>query len=255
MIQSHRLAELVELERQTEQQPERAEQGWQRLQASLAAGAPTTVEVEKSLTLPRTGLVLKLTLLGGLGALGIVVGVWVHSRQVPSSRIEAAALSSQSPTATRRGSIDGTGSESGQPLITAARHDGPLVPLVPSSRAAPGLAASLRATTPADTASSFDKELAVIKAAKTELDQGHLTQTLSLVNQHAQLYPKGVFAGEREALRVLATCQNAAPDTRQRLADAFLANHRTSPYVDRVRRVCSGGAEENRPMKTPGTGN
>ena len=85
---------------------------------------------------------------------------------------------------------------------------------------------------------SFEQELALIKAAKAELDAGRAAAALDLVSQHARLFPQGVFAGEREALRALGTCGAGDSATGRKLGVAFIRAYPTSPLVDRVRRAC-----------------
>ena len=63
----------------------------------------------------------------------------------------------------------------------------------------PGAAASV---------STFDAELTLIMGAKVNLDSGRGAAALAQLDEHARHYPSGVFAGEREALRILALCSS-----------------------------------------------
>ena len=67
---------------------------------------------------------------------------------------------------------------------------------------------------------------------------------MALLNQHARLFASGVFAGEREAMRLLATCPTAASVQRSALVNSFIRAYPRSPYVDRVKRACQSVSAE-----------
>lgn len=91
---------------------------------------------------------------------------------------------------------------------------------------------------PSTSASSFDAELALIRQAKGELDAGRTESALALLRSHARQYPRGVFAGEREALRVLVMCRGSSASEGRELARRFMRQRPQSPLVDRLRRAC-----------------
>jgi len=82
---------------------------------------------------------------------------------------------------------------------------------------------------------TFDTELRLINAAKTELDAGRPHVAKVWLGEHAARYPAGVFSTDREALRVLADCAERREPAR---AERFVAAHPTSPLVERLTRAC-----------------
>jgi outer membrane protein assembly factor BamD (BamD/ComL family) len=95
--------------------------------------------------------------------------------------------------------------------------------------------------------STFDAELALIKRAKAELDAGRPSAALALLSEHGRRFPRGTFAGEREALLILALCTSGRLSQGRSLARRFAAAHPRSPLVDRVRRACD--LEDTQPGK------
>lgn len=96
---------------------------------------------------------------------------------------------------------------------------------------------------------SFDEELRLIRAAKSELDRGrgHLAETW--LTEHATRFPSGVFSLEREGLRVLARCA-AQPDPA--LARAFATRHPESPMIGQLQRRCSSPSATSTNAAPPG---
>lgn len=104
-------------------------------------------------------------------------------------------------------------------------------------RGAARLAASAlpSASAPAVDATTFDEELRLISAAKSELERGQASSAAAWLGEHAQRFPNGVFALDREALEILVSCSKRKQPG---LAQAFVANHSNSPMVARLLRVC-----------------
>lgn len=98
---------------------------------------------------------------------------------------------------------------------------------------------SASAAAPSTDTTTFDAELRLIAAAKSELEQGRPQLATAWLNEHAQRFPQGVFGVDREALRVLASCQQRR-DMKE--AQSFVARHPTSPMVERLLRACSPAA-------------
>jgi hypothetical protein len=98
---------------------------------------------------------------------------------------------------------------------------------------------------PADAAgaTTFDAELRLIAAAKRELDQGRPKLASGWLNEHLQRFPSGVFALDREALRVLSTCYQGKNPA---LAQAFAARHPASPMRERLLRACGAASASER---------
>jgi hypothetical protein len=86
-------------------------------------------------------------------------------------------------------------------------------------------------------ATTFDAELKLISLAKAELDAHRPAQARAWLREHAERFPNGVFVTERDALSVLATCEQGPHDPA--LAKAFAARHPSSPLVERVTKACS----------------
>ena len=112
---------------------------------------------------------------------------------------------------------------------------------------------------PSDT---FDAELKLISLAKSELDAGRPSEARAVLDDHAQRFPKGVFAVERDALQVVAQCQQGPKD--EALASAFARRHPGSPLVVRLQHACqssadskslNGAALPGEPMIRPSQGN
>jgi RNA polymerase sigma-70 factor (ECF subfamily) len=218
------LKELVELEREDEPSPERTERGWQRLSAAVAKGGSGTLVLGASKTLKLSAWYgSKWAVIGGIG-LCLGGGSYVALEHRVPSPLPVAPVKS--------------GATLPRPAASAAEP--PQSAQVPELQepATPVPAARGRRAGGGGAPGSFEQELALIKAAKAELDAGRAAAALDLVNQHARLFPRGVFAGEREALRALGTCGAGDGAAGRKLGLAFIRAYPTSPLVDRVRRVC-----------------
>ena len=99
-----------------------------------------------------------------------------------------------------------------------------------------------RAVASTERDSTFAEELRLIRLAKQEHDGGrhHLAEVW--LDEHSRRFPSGVFASEREALRVLVGCRNASQSSRER-ARAFVKANPRSPLLDRISRACDLGTE------------
>lgn len=86
-------------------------------------------------------------------------------------------------------------------------------------------------------------ELELIDGALSSLRQHDPKRSLSLLAQHAELYPHGMLATERRGLRVLALCAggNRAQAARERAT--FLSTSAHTPMAERVRRSCRPDGE------------
>jgi hypothetical protein len=132
------------------------------------------------------------------------------------------------------------------PLPAAAASAAPIVALAADSRHAPSAISGASATTPASasaqpsaSASTFDAELQLITAAKRELDRGQPHLAAAWLAEHAARFPAGVFALDRDALRVLARCSER-PDPS--IFREFSAQHPSSPMLDRLQSACERSA-------------
>jgi hypothetical protein len=254
MNENTRLRELVNLERRTQRGPERTEQGWQHLVSAVARGGSSLPEFSASKTLPlahawHASVLVHVCAVGGLVVAG-VGGLWIESKRAPV--IEAAPIMNHTTAAltVKAGQLSNNSPASEEETAAIASKPGepdreinlPIGGSAPSDRSGvstPRMGASGASGAAFASSVTFEKELVLIKAAKLALDAGHLQAALTLVNQHARLYPRGIFSGEREALRLLGTCGTLGAAQRSKLVDAFVRAYPNSPHVDRVLRVCS----------------
>jgi hypothetical protein len=218
------LEELVELEREAQASPDQTERGWQRLSAAVAHGGSGTLVLGASKTLRLSaGFAGKWAVIGGIG-LALAGGSYVALEQRAPAPVPVAS-------ATSGATLPRPAASAAEPPPSAELDEiGAPVPTLPVARG--------RRAGGGGAPGSFEQELALIKAAKAELDAGRAADALDLVNQHARLYPRGVFAGEREALRALGSCGTGDSATGRKLGVAFIRAYPASPLVDRVRRAC-----------------
>ena len=82
------------------------------------------------------------------------------------------------------------------------------------------------------------EEMALLKQAKLALSRGEPKRALTLLDEHADRFPRGVLLQERQALRVVALC-DAGDRTRGReAADRFSREHPKAALAERVRAAC-----------------
>jgi outer membrane protein assembly factor BamD (BamD/ComL family) len=86
--------------------------------------------------------------------------------------------------------------------------------------------------------STLEKELLLLRDAKSALDRGDSAKALSVLDQHEKTYPDGVLAEERGATRVLALCAAGRTQDAKLSARDFLAKYPRSPSAVRVRASC-----------------
>lgn len=105
------------------------------------------------------------------------------------------------------------------------------------SRTKSRMGATPREPAPAK-AASIDEELALLQRARDELLASTPGKALRTLAEHAQRFPRGALAPEREGLRTVARCQ-AGRDGAQAAAEQFLRKRPGSPLADRVRAACT----------------
>lgn len=251
MTEDDPLLQLLRAERAVRPTLASVEHGWQRLASDLAAHAAPLPIASGPLKLSSWWLVPKWILTGfavGLvGAGTLAVGSTLAAKQKPVQLV-APARSSQRTTGAAQAR------PSAIPSASAAAPAAEAHPAEPTSRAMPQGSSSAAAPT------SFDAEFKLIARAKAALDARQLSEAKRLLAEHAQQFPHGVFATEREALEVQALCaerpQNSA------LVERFAALHPASPLLPRLRRACDRSSlhstnesnEPREPMAQPSTG-
>jgi hypothetical protein len=109
---------------------------------------------------------------------------------------------------------------------------------LPATRSSHPPSRAKRVAKPAAKAGASDpaRELALLTRAKRLLasDPAH---ALALAEQHAQLYPRGAFAEEREVIAIEALMRAEAREAARARAQAFRASYPRSTHLDRVRVV------------------
>jgi hypothetical protein len=220
------LSELFAAERAVRAPSGAAERGLARLAGDVAAQvAPLPIaggalKVGGSLVLKWLGVGFG----AGVGGAALAAGAWSSAPVVASARPVASSVfvASLSSAATRA-SVP----EAAAPTVTVEL---PALPVESARSQTPG-----PSTAPA-APQTFDAELALIRSAKGELDRGQLARAGRLLDEHATRFPSGVFAVDREGLRVLLRCA-AHPDPA--LSRAFAARHPASVMTERLERACS----------------
>lgn len=221
---------LFEAERAASPPPGGLERGLDRLLTDVARGvAPLPVAA--------TSLKLGISLASKWLALGFVVGlsgagaasqIWAPDAAAapsPPAKVVAAAL--PAPTSVL------AAAPSAEPAAIVVPDAAP-VRIVQSVASVPSPEAE-----PANETARLGEELRLIAAAKRELELGKSSLSMAWLAEHAARFPKGVFATDREALRVLVRCGEHRDPT---LAQRFATTHPSSPILERLQRACSPSA-------------
>jgi hypothetical protein len=221
------LSALFDAERLEAPPRESVERGLAELRASLAAGV-SPLPVARGPLHFGVPSVLK-WLAGGLVS-GVMVGAgWALGPFAP----EPASPRPAPPPAETARTVP-------LPRVAAPTAEGPVAPpppapLEPRSSVAPAPRPIASAEIEPD--STFAEELRLISLAKQEHDGGRAHLAEVWLDEHARRFPHGVFASERDALRVLVGCRSGSESSRDR-ARAFVTANPRSPLVDRIGRAC-----------------
>lgn len=142
----------------------------------------------------------------------------------PASASEPAEATPASPAA--RASTDSNATESAEPTParTEATH-----PVRSSTEPQPRPAAK-----PLDARA----ELALIERIHSAMRAANPSDALELCAEHAERWPRGVFAEEREAVSAIASCALRSDDALAR-AQSFLRKHPRAPTAPRVAAACA----------------
>jgi len=204
--------------------------GWQRLSSDLAAGVAPMPVSTGALKLA-TWLVPKWLLLGfavglaGAGASAPLFGAAAPGR-LPGPPASVAARVASAPPASS--AVSEVATAIVEPAASSGAHVARAVQVASAMPSAGG-------------AATFDAELKLISLAKGELDAHRPRQAQAWLAEHAQRFPNGVFAVEREALGILSSCQQGPKN--EGAARAFAERHPGSPLVERLERACQPRAE------------
>jgi len=183
------LSLLFAAEQAERRSPAAAAKGLEQLETALRANAPALAVAHGPLKLGAS--VAAKSLLGpvlvGFGLTSAALGAHAVLQPAPAPRAsQLAPTPSTSPRTAATANVTTTAS----PSVVADAEAPPAI--VPSPK--PGASEKERPST-------FAAELRLIKAAKNELDAGRAHLASIWLAEHARLYPHGVFAKEREALR------------------------------------------------------
>lgn len=219
------LSGLFDAERSVQPPTETVERGLARLLGDVAAQVAPLPIASGALKLAWSA-VSKWLIVGfvvGLAGAGAASQIWAPAALASSPAIAQSAAPIASPNA----------AEVAPPVAVASAPPSE-TPEAPPRQGGPVSAP----TTPTSNEgqATFDAELRLITAAKTELDRGRAPQAKAWLTEHAQRFPGGVFATEREALQILVQCsQIREPDA----AREFARRHPGSPMTERLLRACT----------------
>jgi hypothetical protein len=87
---------------------------------------------------------------------------------------------------------------------------------------------------------TLPEEVRIISEAKLALRRNAYADALSKINEYTARYPKGVFAEEELALRVVALCGLGRQKEATRALSTLERNFPGSRHLDRVRSSCAG---------------
>ncbi len=222
MSAAQELSRLFAAERAEARSDAAAERGFGDLRDALHAGVPPLAVASGPLKLGAVSLAAKGVALSSAVLVGLTASGLALRPEAPKTAPVSAVATTSAPIAAR---------------VTQSAE-----PPVPASPAVPAVTPSLKPTLsappePEPPPSTFADELRLMKAAKQDLDSGKELLARVWLNEHARLYPHGVFQSEREALSVLIACKSS-PVSGRVAAQRYVAQHAKSPLVDRILRAC-----------------
>jgi hypothetical protein len=236
-------------------------EGWQRLQKSLAAGAPAAFDLGPSAVAGATAAGAKAGFVGSAGK-WIVVAM-LGSGATATAVVRATGAREETPRATVVTDTPAPATTVATTRVEPARVAAPVaptatpavepVPLAPEVTAALTTsprprAKTLNATSPTTetpapkSAGTLDAELSVIRSAQRALADGDPQLALDRLAVHAKTYPNGGMKEDRAALTVLALCRAGRRSEGRAERSEFLAQWPKSMHAGRVRGACEGKA-------------
>jgi hypothetical protein len=105
--------------------------------------------------------------------------------------------------------------------------------------------AAQRLRTSAPPAARDDGEIELLRRSERALRAHNGQLALALVQELDESYPRTRFEQERQAIRVLARCEQREQAAQQQ-AGAFLREHPTSVYAQRIRTACALQSESEK---------
>jgi hypothetical protein len=217
--------------------PEQAQaRGWDRLADSLRAAplaaAPAAASALKLGWSLVTKWILVGVVVGGVGA-AASAELFMPPSEPPQPRVPALAVSAAPLPPMSAGVVASTP----VPVAAASAQSVAVTPVAPSG---PPTAQGAVPVT-------FDEELRLITLAKRELDGGRQHLARAWLAEHAQRFPSGVFAIDRDVLGLLASCSEG--ERNEAALRRFRERHPQSPLLERLERTCSGAQPRPAPAR------
>lgn len=208
-----------------------------RAAAAGALGA-TAATATKAAALG-SSLALKLAASTALVGIAVIGGVWLQSPKASPPHASAPSLTvSRAPAAPLAGTV--TKESHGDTSIQEAAPAANVAPAAPP-QVKPKQASSL----------NLDAEATLLAEAQRALGAGHVSDTLSQLNEYDRRFPGGMLRLEADAVRVLALCRAGRKTEGEAATRRFLQRYPGSPQATRVEQACRGEAPT---PKTKGSG-
>jgi hypothetical protein len=179
------------------------------------------------------------TPLGKLAIAAVVAGpvaatVALRKKSEPPTFVEAMAPQADAPKA-EPSPTGGVPAIAPPPMAPSAST--PTSPLRSSAKTGKSSDVRVPPTDPVEP--TIDAEMRLLKAAQTALNSGNAAEALRLLDEHASRFPSSKLSEAREVTRVTTLCKLGQIAQATKEADRFLARHPDSPFVERVKKVCS----------------
>jgi outer membrane lipoprotein YfiO len=164
----------------------------------------------------------------------VAATVALRKKSEPPTFVEAMASQPDAPK-TEPSPTTGVPATAPPPMAPSAS-----TPTNPSrSSAKTGKSSDVRASPTDPVEPTIDAEMRLLKAAQTSLGSGNAADALRILDEHASRFPSSKLTEARDVTRVTALCKLGQTAQATKEADRFLAGHPDSPFVERVKKVCS----------------
>lgn len=181
----------------------------------------------------------------GIGAMWSIVGVDGAQHDPTSSPVIGPAVT-QPARATAHVATPP------KPVPAPPELGSPELPPAPAARTTSKRAPHFSAEPPADVQLTAEGEIELLREAQRALNRSAST-ALTLADEHARLYPKGVFVQEREMLRIEAELKLGKRAQALARAHAFSERFAQSTYRARIERLLAAHRTlKNREAEAPG---
>lgn len=195
----------------------------QSQQADVATAG--TASVNPVSPVYNTLFILKaLSVVGATAALGFALHLWSTQSEI-AHRAHAPAFTLTAPRVLPAPSFSATAQ------VLAALPTVTVMAAVPAAKSAETQEAA--AAVP-----SRASEFMLVEAMQSALLAGQNGEAERLAYEHAREFPHGALIEERESVRAIVACQNAAPEGRTRVAESFAQRFPASIHLGQVRRRC-----------------